>query len=326
MKLNSFVGTYMSIFYIVVFVTTIASFSLSQVYAEPIIYDDDYMVEKFATGLQYPTTMYFVGDDILVLEKNTGKVIRISDNGVLYNEPALDVPVIQDNEAGLLGIVYLSNHVYLSFTESLSGFDKRDRENARNAVYQYDWNGEKLTNPILIKELPGHLSSIHHGGIITTSLNNEIYFVIGDQEQRTTFQNIPIDATYETGSIFKIDTESKNSVELFAVGIRNSFGLAVDPVTGYLWDTENGIDKFDEINLVKPGFNSGWISIMGPSYRVDVDLSTLNQKPFENFVYSDPEFSWHVTVAPTAIAFPDKDSFESSTLFLVTYNEIDFVV
>ena len=322
MKLNSFVGTYMSIFYIVVFVTTIASFSLSQVYAEPIIYDDDYMVEKFATGLQYPTTMYFVGDDILVLEKNTGKVIRISDNGVLYNEPALDVPVIQDNEAGLLGIVYLSNHVYLSFTESLSGFDKRDRENARNAVYQYDWNGEKLTNPILIKELPGHLSSIHHGGIITTGLNNEIYFVIGDQEQRTTFQNIPIDATYETGSIFKIDTESKNSVELFAMGIRNSFGLAVDPVTGYLWDTENGIDKFDEINLVKPGFNSGWISIMGPSYRVDADLSTLNPKPFENFVYSDPEFSWHVTVAPTAIAFPDKDSFErySDWLFVGDYN------
>jgi len=312
----------MSIFYIVVFVTTIASFSLSQVYAEPIIYDDDYMVEKFATGLQYPTTMYFVGDDILVLEKNTGKVIRISDNGVLYNEPALDVPVIQDNEAGLLGIVYLSNHVYLSFTESLSGFDKRDRENARNAVYQYDWNGEKLTNPILIKELPGHLSSIHHGGVITTGLNNEIYFVIGDQEQRTTFQNIPIDATYETGSIFKIDTESKNSVELFAVGIRNSFGLAVDPVTGYLWDTENGIDKFDEINLVKPGFNSGWISIMGPSYRVDADLSTLNPKPFENFVYSDPEFSWHVTVAPTAIAFPDKDSFErySDWLFVGDYN------
>ncbi len=322
MKLNSFVGTYMSIFYIVVFVTTIASFSLSQVYAEPIIYDDDYMVEKFATGLQYPTTMYFVGDDILVLEKNTGKLIRIIYNGVLYKEHALDVPVIKDKEAGLLGIFYLSNHVYLSFTESLSGFDKRDRENARNAVYQYDWNGEKLTNPILIKELPGHLSSIHHGGIITTSLNNEIYFVIGDQEQRTTFQNIPIDATYETGSIFKIDTESKNSVELFAMGIRNSFGLAVDPVTGYLWDTENGIDKFDEINLVKPGFNSGWISIMGPSYRVDADLSTLNPKPFENFVYSDPEFSWHVTVAPTAIAFPDKNSFErySDWLFVGDYN------
>ena len=72
------------------------------------------------------------------------------------------------------------------------------------------------------------------------------------------------------------------------MGIRNSFGLAVDPVTGYLWDTENGPDKFDEINLVKPRFNSGSSIVMGPADRVDFDLSTLNPKPFENFVYSDP--------------------------------------
>ena len=45
------------------------TFSLSQVYALPIIYDDDYIVEKFATGLEYPTTMVFVGNDMLVLEK-----------------------------------------------------------------------------------------------------------------------------------------------------------------------------------------------------------------------------------------------------------------
>ena len=105
----------MSIPYITVFVfiTMIASFSLSQVYAFPIIYDDDYIVEKFATGLQYPTTMTFVGEDILVLEKNTGKVIRIQDNGVRYNELALDVPVIFSKEFGLLGIAFASNHIYL---------------------------------------------------------------------------------------------------------------------------------------------------------------------------------------------------------------------
>ena len=191
----------MGILYITVFVfvTIIASFSLSQVYAEPIIYDDDYIIEKFATGLQYPTTMYFVGDDILVLEKNTGKVIQVQDNGVIYNEPALDVPVIFSGESGLLGIAFASNHIYLYFTESLSGFDKSDTYpissvNARNVVYQYDWDGEKLTNPILIKELP-YFDYGHTGGVITKGQNNEIYFVIGDQEERTTFQNIPVDAT-----------------------------------------------------------------------------------------------------------------------------------
>jgi glucose/arabinose dehydrogenase len=244
----------------------------------PTIYDDDYIIEKFVSGLNLPTAMTFVGEDILVLEKNTGKVIRIQDNGIIYTEPVLDVPVEAANESGLLGITSMSNHVFLYFSESESGFDtlKRHDQPIKNKVYRYDWNGENLINPILIKELPG-LHTDHAGGVITKGLNNEIYFVIGDQEQRTTFQNIHADATYETGGIFKIDTESNNSVELFAMGIRNSFGLAVDPITGYLWETENASERFDEINLVKPGFNSGWVSIMGPADRVDSDLSTVNK-------------------------------------------------
>ena len=44
----------------------------------------------------------------------------------------------------------------------------------------------------------------------------------------------------------------------YAYGIRNSFGMDFDPVTGKLWDTENGPNYGDEINLVEPGFNSGW--------------------------------------------------------------------
>ena len=316
-----------------VFITIIASFSLSQVYALPIVFDDDYIVEKFATGLEYPITMTFVGEDILVIEKNTGKVIRIQDNGVRYNEPVLDVPVSNTFEAGLVGIASVSNHVYLYFTESLSGLDKYGVENSKNTVQQYDWNGEKLTNPTLIKELLA-VANVHHGGVITTSLNNEVYFVIGDQHQRTVFQNIPVETILETGSIFKIDTESNNNVELFAMGIRNSFGLAVDPVTGYLWDTENGADNYDEINLVKPGFNSGWLSVMGPVDRYNPDTGGFQTipPPFENFEYSDPEFSWYVggirdtslpssecsslsscrersQVGPTAIAFPDQVSF-----------------
>ena len=147
----------------------LASFSFSQVYGQDwegdeeevgiTVYDDDYTVEKFATGVVYPTTMTFVGKDILVLEKNPGKVFRIQDNGVMYNEPVLDVPVVFQESAGLLGIASTSDHVYLYFTESLSGFDEyNDFENSRDAVYQYDWNGENLINPILIKEL---LSLIH---------------------------------------------------------------------------------------------------------------------------------------------------------------------
>ena len=135
----------------------IASFSLSQVYAEPIVFDSDFIVEKFSTGLESPTTMYFIGDDILVLEKSTGKVIRIKDDGAHYNESVLDVPVDACWESGFLGISSISNHVFLYSSESESGFDTMECHDqpVKNKVYRYDWNGVNLINPILIKELSG---------------------------------------------------------------------------------------------------------------------------------------------------------------------------
>src|SRR5205085_12193942 len=59
-----------------------------------------------------------------------------------------------------------------------------------------------------------------------------------------------------------------NIQKVFAYGIRNSFGMAVDPRTGNLWESENGDDSFDEINRIDPGHNGGWIQVMGPLARV----------------------------------------------------------
>jgi len=208
------------IFLIITLTATI--FSLSEVYGEPIIFDDDYLVEIFVGGLHYPTTMDFVGDDILVLEKNTGKVIRIMNNGIMYNEPVLDVPVRSNFYSGLLGIATLSDRVFLYYTESESGSDAYDPgPDAKNRVYQYDWDGEKLTNPILIKELIAQQRDDHHGGVMTKGQNDEIYFVIGDQNQSGIFENVvenpcyiihfvndkcSSEPIYETASIFKIHT------------------------------------------------------------------------------------------------------------------------
>ena len=56
----------------------------------------------------------------------------------------------------------------------------------------------------------------------------------------------------------------KPSVDSYrAIGIRNSFGITTDPITGNLWMTDNGPDKFDEINLVENKFNGGWAKIIG---------------------------------------------------------------
>jgi glucose/arabinose dehydrogenase len=74
-----------------------------------------------------------------------------------------------------------------------------------------------------------------------------------------------------------------------------------DPVTDTLWMTENGPNVYDEINVVRPGFNSGWERIMGPISRTSATESDLVM--FEGAHYADPVFSWRAPVGVTDIEF-----------------------
>jgi glucose/arabinose dehydrogenase len=115
--------------------------------------------------------------------------------------------------------------------------------------------------------------------------------------------------------------------KIYAYGMRNSFGMDFDPVTGYLWDTENGEDNYDEINLAEEGFNSGWTKVQGlakyvPNFDPSVDLvkdlsSQSIGKPdtvekirrVGEGKYRDPEFVWNVTIGVTAIKFLNSDKY-----------------
>ena len=61
----------------------------------------------------------------------------------------------------------------------------------------------------------------------------------------------------------------------YAYGIRNSFSFDFDPLTGILWDVEDGSTEYDEINIVIPGFNSGWNRVMGPIAREGIAAEDL---------------------------------------------------
>ena len=150
---------------------------------------------------------------------------------------------------------------------------------------------------------------MHHGGALVSDLDDNVFAAVGDQNLETSIQNYDNDIIADAGIIlrvgydqnFKSPSASTNPLDhYYAIGIRNSFGLAVDPITGYLWDTENGPAVYDEINLVFPKFNSGWAKILGPSNEI------VSLKHTSDFSYSDPEFSWELTVAPTGISFVDE--------------------
>jgi len=205
--------------------------------------------------------------------------------------------------------------VFLYFTESTT----EDDESLKNRVYKYQWNGEekRLVNPTLILDLPAMPGPNHNGGKLTIGHDNYLYAVIGDLNHEGKLQNI-VDGPQpdDTGVIFRVNPEDGSPApdnpfmsneeglllnKYYAYGIRNSFGIDFDPVTGNLWDTENGPQYGDEINLVKPGFNSGWKQVMGPIFRSNVIEDELVSFPGSK--YADPIFSWLPSIGITDIEF-----------------------
>ena len=268
----------------------------ADIFSEPTLNVKDLVVEKYVSNLCCMiTTMTFVEDDILFLQKSDG-MVRLIRDGVLQDKPVLDVNVDSIGEKGMLGITSVGSSVYLYFTEA----EKDGGESIGNKIYKYEWDGNILLNPILLKELPSSVS--HNGGAMTVGLDNQVYAVIGDTLRYSLLQNKPIEWLKEedinfkdNGVILQLETEKP----YFAMGIRNSFGLAIDPVTGNLWATENGDDDFDEINLIPEKFNSGWIVIMGPATVAELD----SLPGYEDYVYDDPKFTWEAVVAPTGLDF-----------------------
>jgi aldose sugar dehydrogenase len=277
-------------------------------------------------GLLFPTSMVFLDNDtLLVTQKENGNVIAII-NGTLKYQSVISVKVETRATRGLLGITAVekpstlssSNHtklVFLYFTELY------ERDLVRNRVYRYEWDQENqtLVNGTMILDLPADPGPGHNGGKLKADRNGTIYTVIGDMFREGQLQNVPEGPAAEDSSVIIRITEHGSAVtsnpfynssnewmqKYYAYGIRNSFGLAIDPISRLLWDTENGDESYDEINIVRPGFNSGWNLIMGPISHSDVEQSDLEEElvVFVGSKYADPVFSWEESIGVTDLEF-----------------------
>ena len=295
--------------------------------AQPSITKPNLTAESVLDGLSSPTSIAFLDENNILLLEKEGSVRHIS-NGQLIPEPVLQLQGVEsNNERGLLGIEVMDDRVFLYVTESGAQVEGIPTEgDVRNRVYSYTWDGASLTNPQLLLDLPSGPGTNHQGGKLKIGSDNQLYVIVGEMQREGQLQNFQSGpAPDDTGVIFRVNPADGSPSagnplsneptdplsKYYAYGIRNSFGIEFDPLTGKLWDAENGEDVFDEINLVEPGFNSGWKQLMGPiSANTGVSESNLVNMPGSQ--YSDPVFSWAESRGVTDIEFFNSTAFGPS--------------
>ena len=312
---------------------------------QPVTYDSNLKVVRVLSGLKFPSNMAFLGpNDILVLEKDEGTVKRIV-NGTMLPQPLLHVNVATVQEEGMLGIAVakhqsgsIPTYVFLYYTQSTAAPATPNASNSTtnlakplcNCLYRYEFENNKLVNPKLLLSLPATPGPDHNAGKLLIGPDNNLYLTIGTvgtPGHQTQAQNVKGGPAPDgTSGILRITQDGKpvgnNGSSIlgstyplnlyYAYGIRNSFGIDFDPITKNLWDTENGPNFGDEINLVEPGFNSGWGQVQGIWKTNGDDQGPIAIHPERDLVdvggkgkYRSPEFTWQQTVGPTAIKFLD---------------------
>ncbi|HNM46492.1 MAG TPA: PQQ-dependent sugar dehydrogenase [Candidatus Sumerlaeota bacterium] len=281
------------------------------------------------------------GTDFLIAEQATGQVKRMT-NGVVSSTIALDLAVNLGSlsERGLLCLVadpqFATNgYVYVYYSPSSTSSDTTANASigSNHIVARYTWNSVNglLENRTVIQsDLPITGGPNHNGGVMVfgppsaAPADQKLFIIIGDLNRNNQNENYPSglapdgsanvlrinsDGTIPTDNPF-YNVPGANSYlqRMYAYGIRNSFGMTFDPLStpNNLWDTENGTNDYDEINLVAPSFNSGWEYWMGPQSRGFHPTQTGGLTQYGGLgTYSDPEFSFRVPPALAAIYFVD---------------------
>jgi glucose/arabinose dehydrogenase len=288
--------------------------------------DTKIKIELVYDGLDFPTAIAFLGpDDMLILQRNDNRIMRIV-NGQMLNEPVLDLGNTVKIQGCMCGLTILQNYnstsyAFLYYYEAEVA-DDDGTINFVNRLYRYDITNGKFTNPKLFFEISNYDAdlAIHHGGKVMVGPDNNIYLTLGDLDARQTEAQNVNDGTLADGSSgilrFTPNGEPVDNGLLgdthpldkyYAYGIRNSFGIDYDPITGNIWITDNGPDYGDELNILRPGFNGGWREIMG--FSSFNNALNLNDLEFFNGTgkYYDPAFEWFESIGVTDLVAVSSD-------------------
>ena len=263
-------------------------------------------------GLAHPWSLAFLPNgDILITERNAGR-LRIVRSGVLDPQPISGVPVVYNlGLAGLMEVVvhprFAENRlVYLSYIKGLG--DKRHTP----ALIRGRLDGMALVDvkELFVADTPG--TGPPAGAAMVFGPDGYLYMVVGGANdaiaQRTNTHQGKILRFRDDGSVppdnpFVGRPDSKP--EIWSYGHRNMVGLTVHPDTGAIWESENGPQGGDEINIIKKGANYGWPLV---SYGRDYAGPRVSESTAQAGIET-PHIVWIPSIAASGLTFYTGDRF-----------------
>ena len=256
-----------------------------------------------AEHLSFPAGIAFDSNGTMFVTERPGRILAFEQPGAPRAVAA--VPTTTTGESGLLGIAVSPDDRWVyAFGTELDG---------SNTIWRVRAEGGRPQR--VVKGLPG--GTYHNGGGVAFGSDGMLYVSNGEIHASDRAQ----DPGVLGGKVYRYtpdgaipDDNPFGDSPAFAIGLRNPFGLAIDPVTGAPFVTENGPSSFDEINRIVAGGNYGWPEVSGPS-GAPGDLGGT---------YQDPLVAYEEIIVPTGIAFADPANavdYVKDDLFFATYGD-----
>lgn len=266
-----------------------------------------FRVVRLASGLVNPWGVAFLPDGRFLVTERAGKMILIEGN---EKHEVSGLPAIRArNQGGLLDVVVhpdYANNGWIYFT--YSAVDPAQDNATGTALARAKLTDRALTDLEVLYTMAPLTTDVHHyGSRILFLPDGTLLFTIGDRGRMNRAQDLNDPA----GSVLRLNADGsipadnpfvgRDGVrpEIYTFGNRNGQGLALDPGTGAIWQTEHGPRGGDELNLIRPGVNYGWpVVSLGNDYVTNRPIGVREQDGME-----PPTWQWTPSIGVSGTMF-----------------------
>ncbi len=277
----------------------------------------NYEGKVLTEALKFPWGITNLPDGRLLITEREGTMRIVTPAGKV-GESITGIPKVNPSgQGGLLGIridpAFETNRmVYWVFSEPSA--EGNVTAVAKGKLSADEKKMEEAT--VIYRATPAYKGNLHYGGRILIDKNENLLISTGERSDLVTRPQAQ-SLNSGLGKVIRITKEGKPAPgnpfegqagarpELYSYGHRNVQSLAIDPVTGDLWEGEFGPRGGDELNHIKPGKNYGWPTI---TYGIEYSGVKVGDGIQQKEGLEQPVYYWDPVVSPSGMTFYSSDA------------------